>query len=128
MDSARPERRFLELLGSAIASGEAHLAAANGSKPTDDESARAWGWRNVATPSRSMWQPQGRRIGWLGPNGEVFLSPEASYKAAQEMARHGDSITVGSKTLHKRLFEAGCLAWIPTGPGGANILDCWDVE
>ena len=110
VDNARPEHRYLELLGSAIASGEAHLAAANGNKPSDDESARAWGWRYVVTPSGSMWQPQGRRIGWLGPNGEVYLSPEASLKAAQEMARHGEGIAVGSKTLHKRLFEAGCLA------------------
>ncbi len=25
-------------------------------------------------------------------------------------------------------MEMSRLAWIPTGPGGANILDCWDVE
>ncbi len=41
---------------------------------------------------------------------DVYLEPEASYQVAQRLARDGgEPITVGSKTLHKRLHEKGLL-------------------
>jgi hypothetical protein len=52
----------------------------------------------------------GKRIGWHGNRGQIFLDPQASYKAALEMARNGEGIPVAEKTLHKRMNEAGMLA------------------
>lgn len=107
LSASEPERRFVELLHSALASGEAHVANGAGAAPQDDPV--AWGWR---TPqSGHGWEPQGKRIGWLEDE-ELYLDPEASFKAAQEMARHTESIAVGQTTLHKRLHEAGYLATI----------------
>jgi hypothetical protein len=57
-----------------------------------------------------VWRPQGRRVGWI--DGEaLYLEPEASYAAAQEMAgAQGESLTVSAPTLRRRLKERGLLA------------------
>ena len=61
---SEPTQRFLELLSSALATGRAHVAAMDGSAPTDAE---AWGWRRRAVGTgeyeREAWQAQGRRVG-----------------------------------------------------------------
>ena len=64
----------------------------------------------MAFLSTTSGEPQGKRIGWLdGTN--LYLEPEASYAAAQDMARKGgDGIGVTSQTLRKRLKERGLLA------------------
>ena len=109
--TSEPTRRFLELLRAALASGRAHLAGPDGREPVDPE---VWGWREVTTGSgeykQNEWRPGGNRVGWV--NGEdVFLEPQASYAAAQNLARDaGNPIAVASKTLHKRLQERGILA------------------
>jgi hypothetical protein len=110
-EASEPTQRFLELLIAAIASGQAHIASMEGTEPLDWE---AWGWRTfevgVGGSPRSDYRPQGARIGWMDGD-DVYLEPEASYQAAQRLARDGgEPITVGSKTLHKRLHEKGLLA------------------
>ncbi len=62
-----PTARFLALLGSAITSGQAHVAdAETGSQPAD---AGNWGWRRRAYLSGQVeqeeWQPKGALVGWL---------------------------------------------------------------
>jgi len=109
--ASEPTRRFIELLRAAIASGRAHVAAMSGGPPDTPES---WGWREspVGTSdyARSDWRPQGDRVGWLDGD-DLYLEPEAAYAAAQRMARDGgDTISVGSRTLHKRLREKDLLA------------------
>ncbi len=105
-----PVQRYLELLRSALASGDAHIAAPNGLEP---EIANAWGWRvrTVGTGEfeRDEWVAQGRRIGWL--NGEsVYLEPQAAYGIAKVLGeRSNDGIAIGQKTLHGRLKERGLL-------------------
>jgi hypothetical protein len=42
---------------------------------------------------------------------DLYLEPEASYAAAQELARdQGEALPVASRTLHRRLRERGLLA------------------
>ena len=85
--TAEPCGQFLRLLAAAIASGRAHAASADGSRPANAE---AWGWR----PNGSEWQSQGRRVGWI-EGSDLFLEPEAAYAEGQEMARHqGDSLPI----------------------------------
>ncbi|MHB1524617.1 MAG: DUF3854 domain-containing protein [Candidatus Dormibacteria bacterium] len=105
--AADPVGQFLRLLSAALASGRAHVAAADGCSP---ETPSAWGWRREEVRDGPAWRPQGRRVGWL--DGEaLYLEPEASYAAAQGMAgEQGESLSVSPRTLWKRLRERGLLA------------------
>ena len=107
--SSNPARRFLELLAAAIASGGAYVASSVGSYPSNQP--EAWGWRQVPRGQFSDgWQSQGKLVGWLGQKDNLYLEPEASFEAAQRMARAGgDGIPIASKTLHRRLKEQGFL-------------------
>jgi hypothetical protein len=95
---------FLHLLAGALTSGRAHVANPAGKEPMHPE---RWGWRlgtmGAGDNARAAWQSQGRRIGWAdGEN--LYLDPEASYWAAQELAREqGESLAVSAQTLRKRL-------------------------
>ena len=57
--------------------------------------------------TREEWKPQGCRVGWVEDEGEdLYLEPEASYALSQALAREmGDSLTVTTTTLRKRLSE-----------------------
>ena len=100
-----PVTRFGELLSAALASGEAHLSSAlTGEEPRNDAS--NYGWRRVVLGVNETWQPQGKRVGWLGEKGEIYLEAESAYKAVQEYARgQGDNITMAQNTLYKRMKE-----------------------
>jgi hypothetical protein len=106
-----PAAHFLRLLRSAIASGRAHIAAADGSEPRSDPV--PWGWRDKqihrGDSVHMEWQPQGKRVGWVdGEN--LYLDPEAAFAAAQGLAgEQGESLPVSSHTLGKRLREGGHL-------------------
>jgi hypothetical protein len=111
VQAAEPTAMFLRLLAAALASGRAHVASPDGDAPVD---AGAWGWRRVAYVTRDgpghRWEPVGRRVGWV-EGGELYLEPEASHAAAQEMARdQGEALSVPPRTLHRRLKERGLLA------------------
>lgn len=93
-----PVHRFLELIRAAITSGQAHVASPDGCPPPRDS--QAWGWKEFN-------QPLGPKIGWVQED-DLYLEPEASYKVAQQMAGNAP-IAIESKTLHKRLAEAGLL-------------------
>jgi hypothetical protein len=105
-EASEPATRFLELLRAAMASGAAHVATPDGGAPW--EGAR-WGWRattiGIGGSEHEKWRPQGVRVGWIDRD-DLYLEPEAAFAAVQRFARDGgESITVGSKTLHKRLHE-----------------------
>jgi hypothetical protein len=107
IESAEPTGHFLRLLGAALASGRAHLAAPDGGHP---ETPSAWGWRREDGRNGPDWRPQGRRVGWIDGE-QLYLEPEASYAAAQGMAgEQGESLTVSAPTLRRRLKERGLLA------------------
>jgi len=101
-EAVDPVRRFVELLGAAITSGAAHLAALDGAAPADPGT---WGWRWA-----SEWRPQGERIGWVCDQ-DIYLLPDVVYAVVQDLARRqGDPLSVGARTLWKRLHERGLLA------------------
>jgi hypothetical protein len=110
VEAAEPTALFLRLLAAAMASGRAHAAGPNGSAP---EAPEAWGWRRrtvgAGDSARDDWQSGGERIGWLD-GADLYLEPEASYAAAQELARdQGEVLSVSPRTLHRRLRERSLL-------------------
>jgi len=109
--ASNPVERYLELLKAAIASGAAHIADPEGREP---EMPEAWGWRShtvvVMGSVQTEWRSYGDRIGWVD-DADLYLEPQASYTVVQRLAQtSGEPITVGVKTLHKRLHEAEVLA------------------
>lgn len=119
--SARPELRFLELLCSALGS-EGYLADPKGQRPPGNDVAASYGWRQSESAGLhpSNWQPIGKRIGWIDGD-DIYLDPEAAYKAAQEMARHSERIPIAEKTLHKRLSDSDLLASIDETRGRLTV-------
>lgn len=108
--ASEPTARYFELLGSALASGRAHVADANGESPL---APGAWGWRErsvgAGEHARTEWQAQGQRVGWLDAQG-LYLEPDAALAAVQAVGTlTGDPLMVGQKTLSKRLHERGLL-------------------
>jgi hypothetical protein len=97
-----PVRRFVELLRAAIACGYAYVADGEGERPAN---CAAWGWRRVGADSEDKWQPQGAKVGWLCGD-DLYLEPQASFAAAQRMAREqGDHLPLSAKTLHKKMQQ-----------------------
>jgi hypothetical protein len=109
--SSEPTRRFLQLLAAALASGQAHVAAPDGSVPVSPQS---WGWwQTVVGPGdhqRTEWRPQGLRIGWVQSD-DLYLESDAAFAVAQQLGREGgEALSVTLQTLKKRLKEQGLLA------------------
>ncbi|PZR66771.1 MAG: hypothetical protein DLM66_12780 [Candidatus Dormiibacter spiritus] len=106
----QPERRFLELLASAIGAGRGHIADLKGNPPGEPA---AWGWRSFggsSGPDEKVWAPQGLRVGWLDGE-DLFLDPASSLRAANEMDVD-TGVGVRRETLARRLRDAGLLASI----------------
>jgi hypothetical protein len=111
VEAAEPTALFLRLLAAALASGRAHVAGPDGAAP---EAPEAWGWRRrtvgAGESARDDWQPGGERVGWLA-GADLYLEPDASYAAAQELARdQGEALPTSPRTLHRRLKDRGLLA------------------
>jgi hypothetical protein len=103
-EASEPTTRFLELLGTAITSGRAHLASKDGDRP---ERAEGCGWR--LRPGYGS-EAQGARVGWLDRD-DVYLDAEAAFGAAQAVGQAvGDALSITVPTLTKRLKEHGRLA------------------
>ena len=111
--TAEPTARFLELLRSALVAGRAHVASERGESP---EYPTAWGWRRVG----EILQPQGSQVGWIRGT-DLFLDPDASYRAAQQMASRDDGIAIQHRTLWKRMRERDLLV-TTDGSRGRNLI------
>jgi Domain of unknown function (DUF3854) len=111
IEAAEPTGLFLRLLESAIGT-TAYVAGPDGCAPRDGPD--AWGWHQETfggqVLGRTEWRPcDGRRIGWVD-GADLYLDPEASFAAAQDLAhRQGDGMPVSNQTLRKRLKERGQL-------------------
>ncbi|HVC79839.1 MAG TPA: hypothetical protein VNL35_04970, partial [Chloroflexota bacterium] len=115
-----PAQQFVDLLSAALASQRAHLVTLSGERPAWAE---RWGWRVI---EQTIWDreagclrekrgwtiaPGSRPIGWVVSDDEVYLQPDNAYAAAQHLASEKrESLSVGEKTLWKRLHDAGMLA------------------
>jgi hypothetical protein len=120
--ASEPAARFLELLGSAIGSGRAHVADADGTPP---EQSRRWGWRLVKVGSgefeRNEWRPQGARIGWVDDSA-LYLDRDAALAEVQKLGRDvGDGLAVTAQVLTKRLHERGLLVSTDQARGTLTI-------
>ncbi|OGT28244.1 MAG: hypothetical protein A2Z17_00550 [Gammaproteobacteria bacterium RBG_16_66_13] len=118
--AAEPTRRFLELLRSALASGDAHVASVDGGPP---DNPRAWGWRSrgvvLAGEEPVQCEPMGKRVGWTAGE-EVYLDKDAAHRAAQAASgQAGEGLAIGSQTLVRRLKEQGLLASLD--PDGKHL-------
>jgi hypothetical protein len=110
VQAAEPTALFLRLLAGAIGT-TANVAGLDGVEPRSHP--EAWGWYlrtyGVGENERTDWYAHGHRIGWVDGN-DLYLEPEASYAAAQELARRqGDALPVSPRTLCRRLHERGLL-------------------
>jgi hypothetical protein len=106
--SKTPAERFLDLLRTALSSGDAHVASKDGASPKGSE--RPCGWERVDTNMGLQWRSRGKRIGWL-VDGDLYLEPGAVYGVTQEAARRqGAQGLVNEQTLWSRLAEAKILA------------------
>lgn len=102
---AEPVSVYLDLLRAAISSGRAHLAAPDGRAP---ESPSAWGWRSITLSSGEEWKEKGDRIGYVDGD-DLYLVPQAAYKAAQNVGGESSGLAISAQTLNKRLAERGLL-------------------
>lgn len=100
-DHGEPCAAFLESITSALATGAAHLADAEGGC-AGIESPNAYGWRKDAADA-TVWRPLGQRIGWIDDT-SVYLEPIAAYKIAQANSG-GDSLQLSLTTLTRRLKQ-----------------------
>jgi hypothetical protein len=103
-----PAIRFLSYIAAALTTGVANLEAATeiGGQPRDPQ---RYGWTAGGQP-----RPGSRLIGWT--DGEaIYLSPDAAYAAAQQMAGlHGTALTRQPRALWGCLKEGGfLLSWDP---------------
>jgi hypothetical protein len=104
-EAAEPTRRFVELLRASLVAGKGHLANPKGEDPGlgNPDRAKGFGWTVRATDNTHL--PQGERIGWVdGP--DLYLEPEVSFKVVQQFGQAGgEGLSIGSKTLAKRLAD-----------------------
>jgi len=104
---ADPVSAYLRGLVALIAAGRAHLASPAGGCPA--EPAR-WGWQWREYGVNGIYSPQGERVGWVD-GADVYLNPDAAYKAAREFTeKSGVLLGVSKSALHDDLAERGLLA------------------
>lgn len=103
-----PVDQYLRLLGSALASGRAHLCSAGSGDgaPQGNELRAGWTTSHAAVG----WTPRGEQIGWLDENDNIYLLPNAADAVVQRLARDQGSGLVVGPALRKRLHERGKLA------------------
>jgi hypothetical protein len=103
--SSNQELRFVQLVESAMLSGQAHL------DPLPDCAncrRTSIGWADDG----NGWVAKGAKIGWIDDEG-AYLLFDAALQVAQRIGRdHGASITLTRDTLALRLHEAGLLGSI----------------
>lgn len=108
-----PTQLFLSALSTAISSGAAHVASAQGKEP---ENARLLGW----TGNGSL-APNGKRIGWVN-GADLYLDPQVAFLVANRVVSKENAIPIPLTTLKKRLFERDLLVSTETRGGKRNLV------
>ena len=102
-----PALRFLQLLGSCLSSGRAHVTKTSGTPPEKPET---WGWTRGYGLLSDDYRPQGSRVGWTDGS-DLFLDSNSAFAAAQSLARRqGEALPITVETLRRRLDDRGLLA------------------
>ncbi|MEL7641074.1 MAG: hypothetical protein AAGU21_15660 [Solidesulfovibrio sp.] len=106
-----PCQRFLDLLGAILTSGAAHFEDFNGGVPR--ATPEAYGWHEVVTGMGTNQtrehRPLGKLAGWVDDK-SIYLDPDVAFGAVQALASsQGSPITLGLKTLQKRLANKGLI-------------------
>jgi hypothetical protein len=108
--------RFKALLCGCFAAGECHVGDYLNQGPPEIHPF-IWGWRkpNVDAEIAAC----GMLIGWINQaKGELWLEPEATFKAIQRFAQaQNDPLLIQKHTLYKRILERGLLAAYETEKG-----------
>ena len=97
LHAADPAVLFADMLGGAVASGEAHLSPVDAPEDQPGEfDAAAWGWRKIkdawannltGEEHPAQYSPQGRRVGYADEDKDrALLIGPAAYGAAERMA------------------------------------------
>ena len=119
---ASPVDAYLRVLGALLSSGKAHLASFAGDGPPPGM--LRWGWRvrefNAATGRGESYNPCGECIGWTDDT-EVYLDPEAAYKAARQFAEQGGAPLGVSKYALQQQLNARHLLSMTEGPGRLTV-------
>lgn len=103
-EQTKPAERFLELLGSAISTGQAHVEGIRGESLDHREH---WGWRRG---SQGAFQPQGDMVGWLDGD-DLYLDLTQALKVAQRAAgSDNQSLAMTERMLSQHLHESRFLA------------------
>jgi hypothetical protein len=103
--ASEPAARFVALLRACLSSGQAHMAARDGTVPK--QSPEDCGWRR---DSHGDWSPKGHCIGWAD-EADIYIEPTAAYQVVQVAGRDiGEAIAVSEQMLKKRLREKSLLA------------------
>jgi hypothetical protein len=106
---ADPVDQFVSLLSAALRSGRAHLCSVDGGIDVPKGREQRAGWTTSSAPHLGFIA-RGQCIGWIDGEGNVYLQPDATDAAVQQLARdQGTSVLIGT-ALHKRLRERGMLA------------------
>jgi hypothetical protein len=108
---ADPVLIYGRALAAAVVAGGAHLAdSVTGTVPRAGVP-RAWGWAQVVTGQSVDLRPNGKCIGWVSPDGDVYLDPSSAYVMACEYAsKAATPLAQGRVTITKRLHKGGFLA------------------
>jgi hypothetical protein len=108
--AADPVLIYGQALGAAVVAGAAHLAdAVSGGAPRTGQH-RSWGWSEAAAGQIPDLRPNGKCVGWVSSEGDVYLDSVAAYVMACEYAgKAGVPLTQGRVTISKRLHKAGLL-------------------
>jgi hypothetical protein len=100
--SQEPAHRFIELMMAAVSAGKAWLAYLDLPQIAEGDDSRRYK-RNYGQSTNGLM------VGWIdGDN--VYLDPDAAYKAAREMAVDGSGVSISVETLKRRLKDQGLLA------------------
>jgi energy-coupling factor transporter ATP-binding protein EcfA2 len=99
--AANPADRFIDLLRSGLASGACHIAAPDGSEPSNPSSL---GWKRQPGNFGHTWSPSGTLTGWE-IDGVYYLDPNIAYQVVRKI--DADEFPVTPRTLNKRLAEKG---------------------
>lgn len=113
-DDQDPCLRFIELIQSALAAGDAHLPDKN-TQEAPKVRPHACGWGRSG-PGSEDYTPNGKRIGWFDPpkvphSAKVYLLPDAAFEVAQGIAGRQRQPFFGgnAKSLWRLMMHRGLI-------------------